>query len=236
MNKLVVSNSEELRDIIVSDVDMYVRVNLTDTSDDIQMDVMDNMNLMVFETSKGTSNKITYNLRSNANLIINKLSSDNSDVTVVNLLGYGASVTINNSVINYGDNVCVQTINHLANKTTSNITNHGINVSDRTLNFTVNGIVGKEFRDCLSNQDNKIINMSDGKSFIFPNLVVDNNLVDIYHSAYIGTFSDEVMFYLKSRGIREEDCNNILIKGLLIGKMELNEDEREELKVLINNI
>lgn len=235
MNKLIVGNEDDISDIIVTE-DMYIRINLNGTSKIINIDIMDNQNLKVFETDRDTSNKITYNIRAGASLIVNKLAFDNSDITTVNLIGEGANVTYNSSIVNYSDNVYVQNINHKASHTKSAVINHGINVNDRAMHFNVFGNVSRECIECSSHQDNRIINIREGKSFIAPNLIVDNNMVDLYHSAYIGDFDQETIFYLKTRGLNDKVCNNLLIKGFLFGNMELNEREREDFLKLTLNI
>ena len=42
------------------------------------------------------------------------------------------------------------------------------------------------------------------------------------------------MFYLKSRGIRERECNLLLIRGFLLEKMNLDELMMEEYVNFIN--
>jgi len=235
MNKIVISNDDDINDYFVTE-DTYIKIDLKDESKVINIEVMEHQNLKVFETSTSTSNKITYNIHSGAQLIVNKLTTDSSDSTTVNLIGYGASVTYNSSIINYCDNVYVQNIVHKCDNTKSKIVNHGINVNDRSLHIMVNGDINKECKECSSNQDNKIINMKNGKSFISPNLIVDNNLVDVFHAAYIGTFDEEAVFYLKSRGLTEKVCNELLIKGFMLGTMELDENELEVFLKQIENI
>ena len=226
MNKIVISNNDDINDYFVTE-DTYIRIDLKDDNKVINIDIMENQNLKVFDTCETTSNKITYNIHTGAQLIVNKFAIDSSDTTTVNLIGYGASVSYNSSLINYSDNIYVQNINHKYDNTKSNVVNHAINIKDRSLHIIVNGDVFKESKECSSNQDNKIVNIHDGKSFISPNLIVDNNLVEAFHAAYIGSFDEESIFYLKSRGLTEKKCNDLLVKGFLLGKMELDESEIE---------
>ena len=53
---------------------------------------------------------------------------------------------------------------------------------------------------CVANQNNRIINLSDNKCEINPNLLIEENDVEANHSAHIGRFSNDEMFYLQSRG------------------------------------
>ena len=70
-----------------------------------------------------------------------------------------------------------------------------------------------------------IINFKNGNSKIIPNLIIDNNDVVANHSAYIGSFSEDDIFYIKSRGINEIDMYKLLYRSLLLGKMNLSEEE-----------
>ena len=40
------------------------------------------------------------------------------------------------------------------------------------------------------------------------------------HSVYIGKFDEEIIFYLETRGLSEEEAVNLLIKGFLNGENE----------------
>ena len=51
---------------------------------------------------------------------------------------------------------------------------------------------------------------------IKPNLFIDENDVVANHSALIGTFKDDEIFYLMSRGLDKKDAENLLTKGFLL--------------------
>ena len=48
-----------------------------------------------------------------------------------------------------------------------------------------------------------------------PNLYIDASDVSASHSALIGKFSDEEMFYMQSRGIDKDTATKLLISGFL---------------------
>ncbi len=141
-------------------------------------------------------------------------SSSNVEITLdkedINLYYYYSG-------INYNDNYFNIKVIHNKSNTHSEVFNHGVNVKDNVFSFKVDGIVLKDSSKCICNQDNQIINMSDGKSSILPNLIIDNYDVDSNHAAYIGKFRDEDIFYLESRGIRRNSCYKLLLNGFLIG-------------------
>jgi len=232
MNKLIIDNVYELNDLIITE-DTNLLINLKDSSDLIHIDVMENMCLYVLEFGNNTKNKVEYNLKENSKVIINKISVDNSDIVNINLNGENANIIYNTSIINIENNNYYQTINHNYSNTYSTINNHAINVGDNNLIFDIDAKVFNDSSNCGTNQDNKIINIGCGKNEIKPNLLVDNNLIDATHSAYIGNFSQDVIFYLQTRGINKEQIQELLTTGFLLEKMNLLDDEKETMTIFI---
>ena len=74
----------------------------------------------------------------------------------------------------------------------------------------------KDIKGSICNQENRIININDGKSTICPNLLIDSYDVVSSHAAYIGKFSDDVLFYLMSRGINKKKAYELLILSFLL--------------------
>ena len=85
------------------------------------------------------------------------------------------------------------------------------------------------------NQKNQILNIKEGKSTILPKLLIDNYDVVSSHSAYIGKFKDEILFYLMSRGISEKVSYDLLIKSFLVNNSE-NKEIIETLEKEIDKI
>lgn len=164
------------------------------------------------------------NLDNNSHLIINSLNNDVSNNTVINLLD-NSTVEYNYSIVCENDSLNKVIVNHLNSNSKSIICNNGINLSNNKLFFEIDGVIGKSINNCETSQYNKIINFKNGNSKIIPNLIIDNNDVVANHSAYIGSFSDDDIFYIKSRGINEIDMYKLLYRSLLLGKMNLSEEE-----------
>ena len=177
--------------------------------------------------------KKNYYLDENAKLIVYQYGFDISNHIEINLNGENASVEYHYSNINYKNHCYDILVNHNASNTNSNIYNHGLNVLNNNLDFNITGKVLKESDNCVCNQENQIINLENGNSTILPNLLIDNYNVISNHSAYIGKFKDEVLFYLMSTGISRKKGYELLIKSFLINSSEEKEDIRlleEEIK------
>ena len=164
-------------------------------------------------------NKCVFNLDENAYLIINKMYNEKEidEKITINLNGFNARVDYNFSTLVYNDQKYEININHNNKNTISNIINHGVVMNDSKLVFEVNSNVKKGNNKSKLNQQSKIIVMSKNNSVIKPNLYIDEYDVDAVHSATIGKFNKDEIFYLMTKGLTEKETINLLISGFLNG-------------------
>lgn len=179
---------------------------------------------------------ITYNLEKNSKLVVYHYASDIDGNIIVNLNGEGATLEYHFSTINYNKHLVKIIVNHNVGETSSNIYNHAINIQDKKLVFDITGKVLNTSSKCTVNQENQIINLSDGEGVILPNLLIDNYDVVSNHAAYIGKFKDELLYYLMSRGISKNSAIKILTKSLLINGGDINNKELNKFLDKINNL
>ncbi len=92
----------------------------------------------------------------------------------------------------------------------------------------------KEYTKIKTSQDSKIIVLKDNNSTIKPNLLIDNDDIEANHSAYIGRFKEDNIFYLMTRGISRDDATDLLVRSFLIGDMDISFEEREIILKQIN--
>jgi len=133
------------------------------------------------------------------------------------------------STINTSNHEYEMDIYHNVKNTNSKIINKGLTLTNSKLSFIVNGYVKQNSTNVNCNQENYIITMDDNNSIIKPNLIIDNNDITANHSAYIGYFKQEELFYLKARGIKEEDGLKLLAKSFLIGNHEIHFLDKERI-------
>ena len=172
------------------------------------------MNKVLYIVDEKKDTNYQYNICEDT--VIYHFSIDSSSKVEINLLTEGVNLYYYYNNINYGDHFLNIRVNHKESNTHSEVYNHGVNVKDGKLDYYVEGIVPKNSSHCICNQENQIMNMMDGKSTIFPSLLIDNYDVDSNHSAYIGKLSEEKLFYMMSRGLTEEEANHLLLNGFLI--------------------
>lgn len=228
MNKLLVNSEEEINNLVIEE-DTELVFNFNDTSRDIYIVVEDNICLNIVDIGFNTSNKINITLKNDSRVIYNKFSINSGDYIYTLLDGEYSNVVINNSVVNNDDTKMKFVIEHNNINTSSNLSNHGVNNSSGTLYFNVDSKINRSASLACANQENKIINLVKGDSKILPNLLVDNYDVSASHSAYISDFDKESMFYLKSRGISDNEARRLLLEGFLIGNLDVDDETKKNL-------
>lgn len=228
MNKLLVNSEEEINNLVIEE-DTELVLNFNDTSRDIYIVVEDNICLNIVDISFNTFNKINITLKNDSRVIYNKFSINSGDYIYTLLDGEYSNVVINNSVVNNDDTKMKFVIEHNNTNTSSNLSNHGVNNSSGTLYFNVDSKINRSASLACADQENKIINLVKGDSKILPNLLVDNYDVSASHSAYISDFDKESMFYLKSRGISDNEARRLLLEGFLIGNLDVDDETKKNL-------
>lgn len=190
---------------------------------DIEVIINDNVNCCINNITTISKGKIkyTYNISCNSNLKINKFNDSNNikELVVTNLNGENASINYNFKSIGNSKEVYDLQINHNFLNTTSDIKNNIVNINGNIM-LGVSTIIKKGIKNCVANQNNKIINLTNKKCEIKPNLYIDEFDSLANHSAYIGKFSRNELFYLMSRGLSERQATNLLIKGVLISDID----------------
>jgi Fe-S cluster assembly scaffold protein SufB len=194
--------------------------------------------LEIKDTCEVNNCNYQYILGNNSKAIINKFYhlNDYYENTTINLGGYNSKVTFNLSVMSFGNQKYDINVNHNSKKTISNIFNHGSTFASGTINFNVNGIVKKGMSDSVLNQDNRIMTLGEGRSEIMPNLFIEENMVEARHGATIGRFNEEELFYLQTRGIPIKEGYELLLKGFLLGNLQVDEINFEKIEKIIEKL
>ena len=215
MNKIIVDKKEFELDI-QDDSFLYV---VSDSIINIKVKNNKFNKLLLFAKNK----KININIKmfDNSHLELNNLGIDSSinyDVDLQNncyLLVVDSIMSKLNSINNID-------IKSLGQNNNSIIYTNGINLQKNKLYFKINGIIRKESTNSTLNENSKVINLGLGDSKIIPNLIIDTNDVIANHSAFIGTFNKEELYYLMSRGIKRKNAQDLLIKSILLKGMKIN--------------
>lgn len=148
-----------------------------------------------------------------------------------NLLEEGAKINFKKSVLasKNVDKYFSINVNHLKEKTYSSIESYGVVVDASRLTFTGNSKIADNIPKCEAHQKNKIIVFDESAvAKANPKLLIHNNNVVASHAAAVGKLNDEILFYLASRGISEEEAKKLLTKGYLLPVVKLYKQEKEQ--------
>lgn len=236
MNKIVLNDKYEEdinNSIIVKNDNGKLNITFMENSslilelyNNINLDININSNVeaKLYIIKQENINNIieNYNLLENSYLNIKKFNdilSIDEDINI-SLNGLNSKIdydfkTISKNIENYNLKIM-----HNYSKTNANISNKGINISNGLLTFDVSTYIENGKTACKTSQNNQIINETNNKCMIKPKLYISEYDVEASHSAHIGTFDENVLFYLKSRGIEENEAKKLLIKGFLLNNLE----------------
>lgn len=214
---------------IILESDLLILKDNEDKEINIKKDIKTKIVLI---NEKNANNKYIFNFEENAyaNIYFFDVSNSINRKITVNLNGNNSYVELNISSISLNENNYEINIFHNEKNTHSETNMHGLAIDDNKIIFKNNGTIRKGAIKSVLNQDNKIITLGKNNSKIEPNLFIDEYDISASHGAYVGKFKEEDVFYLMTRGLSEEDSNNLLIKGFLIGNL----DQKEQLEKIIN--
>lgn len=244
MNKIIVVNDEiekisinqdikietNLKKMIfeINTIDFEVKKNTDlfitiDTKEECKLqlnfNVLNNVTFNLYILTTGCGLKIKYNYNLNLNSVLNVCKYNRvktiKEMVVANLNNEFATINYIFKTIAKQKECYDYVINHNSKNTISYFKNNGVNLSGNII-IQISSFIAKEMTDCITNQNNQIINLTEEKCEIRPILYIDNNEVEANHSALIGDFDTEELFYLQTMGISIKNAYNLLINGFLI--------------------
>jgi len=196
--------------------------NIEEIRYDITFDINKKVKAEIIEVKKGNKIKMLskYNISELGCLNIKKINDITSinERNIINLNGISSELSCILKTVSKNSEKYDFVINHNESNTVSDIVTHGVNISGN-LYFNVTSYVPKGNSGCVVDQNNRIINLSCNDCVIRPNLLIDEYDVVANHSALIGTFKDDEIFYMQRLGIDRETANKLLIEGFLKSKI-----------------
>lgn len=167
--------------------------------------------------------------------------NDNLEAAIViNLDGKGAEINMRSIAISSDDNrqSIDVFITHKAPYTIANMTNIGIANKKGRIRINGNAKIMKGMKQANAFQTLKgIITSDDAVVELNPILLIDEFDVKAGHGATIGKIEEDVMFYLRSRGLSLIEAEKLVIHGFLAPIIDEIKDEtlREKFVSVINS-
>lgn len=243
IDKSIVYNDNNNKDIYVNDNEIVFKKSGTyeiiyENSDDRSLIfVIDGVDIILMESSFDNDIKLSNKyIVNNGNLVVNKFynnKSVNEDI-LISLNNEGSKVDYNFANICRGvENYKIDII-HGSKNTISNINNKSVALKNSKITFDINSVVGENEIGSFLNQNTRIVTLGDSEAKINPNMFIDCDDVEARHGSVIGTFKEEQVFYLMSKGISYNDAMKLLIKGYLLSNISVSVDVRLKIMEIID--
>lgn len=223
--------------IVCEDSDLEIVLDKDNLKLNILLEINKNVEAHIYEKKMGSNLKIKYevNLKDSANLHFDKLSAcqELKEFDLINLEN-NSSLIFNQKTIAVSKEKYDVLINHNGINANCDLNNDGVAVKKGIITFNVTNMVPSKSVNSYINQNSNIIKENDLESTINPNLLIEEVEVIASHSANIGPIDKENVFYLESRGIDYQTAFRLLVKGFILRNMKLRDDEKLEIKKLID--
>lgn len=151
-----------------------------------------------------------------------------------NLLQDSDRIDYNFANICLGEEKYLINVNHHNKKTVSEINNRTVTLKNGKIDYVINSRVSLEGIKSKLDQNTRVVTLDESEAKICPNMYIDLDDVEAKHGSVIGTFKDDQLFYLMSKGISYPDALKLLIKGYLLNKLEINIDMRRKIIDIID--
>lgn len=152
-----------------------------------------------------------------------------NEIIDINLLNDGDKINYSFVDICRNKGVYTVNINHKCKNTISNINNKSIALKDSINHFVINSNVCMDSYGCILNQNTRIVTMGECDTKICPNMFIDLDDVEAKHGSIIGSFKNETIFYLMSKGINYNDSIKLLLSGYILSGIGKNHYLRKEI-------
>ncbi len=230
MNKMVMDENitTEYGTLIKTDKSITLDIN---RNSEINLDDYDTPELICNIDSKvevfisdinSNIKKYIFNCGEDSNIEINKYNSNNESYKIDVNLDNNSSLKLVISTVASSDNIVDINVHHICSMSYSKCINNGV-VNNGSLVYNVNGIIECGSVNSTVLQNSKIITKDVKRATIKPVLVINETPEEANHSASIGYYDKDILFYLESRGIKYEDAIEMLNKGLLTSNFKYKE-------------
>lgn len=197
--------------------------------------VNSSINLFEFAIDQELEVNNTYNIE-NGCLIVSKFYNNKKvkENITINLLNDGDKAYYKFS------NICLEeesyniNINHKNKNTYSIVANKSVALNNSKLDFIINSNIPKKSIKSVIDQNTRIITIGNCNCHISPNMFIDIDDVSAKHGSVIGSFDENYLFYLMSKGLSYNDSLKLLIKGYLLSNLNINYDKINVILDIIN--
>ena len=169
-------------------------------------------------------------LKDNAKLIYNKFSKDIATINVNIDVNNNSYCSFNQSLYNQLSGDYKINANILGNDNEVYVNFYGVSNQNGKIKVNATGDVKANIKNNEMLENIRILALNDEENIIYPNLLVSSDEVEINHNATISGINQDYLFYLESKGLSKECATNIITKGFILSKLDINGEEKENIK------
>lgn len=179
-----------------------------------------------------------YRLVKNSNLILFQFYYNRSvlENVVVDLDGEFSKFSQGFSSISKGNEEYNIVVNHNHHHVESNLQSKCIGLDGSKIKIQIDSVLEKGNQDCVMDQVSRILTLGDVEAEIVPNMFTHEDSVEAKHGSVIGSFRDEELFYLLSRGISYDEAITLLMKGFIFSNLIVDMDKRAKIFQIIQDL
>ena len=204
---------------------------------DIDFNVLENVIVRLFIFSRDNDLKISnhYVLDAHSELYQYQFFDNYNviDHSVIDMVGENSKYYLGFSSISHGNEEYHIIVNHCNHHVSSDINFKCIGLDKSHIYIQIDSNLEKGNIDCVMDQNSRILTLGDVDACIVPNMFIEEDSVVARHGSVIGSFTQDEMFYLMSRGISYDEAMLLLVKGFLFSNMAVDLEKRE---IIMNSI
>ena len=179
-----------------------------------------------------------YLLNKNSNLTLfqfyyNKMVKERM---VIDLDGEFSKFSQGFSSISMGDEEYDIVVNHNHHHVESYLSNKCIGLDGSKIKIKIDSVLDKGNHDCVMDQVSRILTLGDVEAVVIPNMFTHEDSVEAKHGSVIGSFSEEELFYLMSKGISRDDSITLLMKGFIFSNLVVDMEKRAKIFQIIQDL
>lgn len=214
----------------------YVNSDLVD----LEIEVIDSVfvKLFIFSCDNKLRVKNYYKIGTNSNLLLFQFYYNDyvNEEIRFDLNGENSLLSYHFSSISRGLEEYHIIVNHNNHKVSSEIVNKCIGLDGSKIKMQIDSVLDKGNQDCVMDQSSRIMTLGDVEATIIPNMFIEEDSVEARHGSVIGRIRPEEIFYLMSRGIREDEAIHLLIKGFVFSNLVVDMDKRARIFQVIQDL
>ena len=169
-------------------------------------------------------------VKDNANLIYNKYSNNISSINVKIDVNENSNVSYNQSLYNTIEGDYEVFTNILGSNNNVDVNYYGVTNQNGKIKVNATGDVKKGITNNEMLENVRILALNDEENIIYPNLLVSTDEAIINHNATISGLNKDYLFYLESKGLSKEESAKLIVKGFILSKLNISEEDKENIK------